>query len=71
MARTPSAASGIQLGQLTELRQRFLFLLGALVVFRIGTYIPEEKLQIGRRYLLPKQTQRAGLKKGDLKIRVP
>ncbi|RTZ79549.1 MAG: preprotein translocase subunit SecY, partial [Gammaproteobacteria bacterium] len=40
MARTPAAASGIQLGQLTELRQRFLFLLGALVVFRIGTYIP-------------------------------
>ncbi len=40
MARTPTAASGIQLGQLTELRQRFLFLLGALVVFRIGTYIP-------------------------------
>ncbi len=40
MALNPSAASGIQLGQLTELRQRFLFLLGALVVFRIGTYIP-------------------------------
>ena len=40
MARPPTAASGIQLGQLTELRQRFLFLLGALVVFRIGTYIP-------------------------------
>jgi len=40
MALNPSAASGIQLGQLKELRQRFLFLLGALVVFRIGTYIP-------------------------------
>ncbi len=41
MALNPSAAAGgIQLGQLTELRQRFLFLLGALVVFRIGTYIP-------------------------------
>jgi preprotein translocase subunit SecY len=28
------------LGRLTELRQRLLFLLGALVVFRISTYIP-------------------------------
>jgi preprotein translocase subunit SecY len=28
------------LGKLTELRQRLLFLLGALVVFRIGTHIP-------------------------------
>ena len=28
------------LAQLTELRQRFLFLIGALIVYRIGTYIP-------------------------------
>jgi preprotein translocase subunit SecY len=28
------------LGKLTELKQRFLFLIGALVVFRIGTFIP-------------------------------
>ena len=28
------------LGRLTELRQRLLFLLGALIVFRISTYIP-------------------------------
>lgn len=28
------------LGKLTELRQRILFLLGALVVFRMGTFIP-------------------------------
>ena len=28
------------LGRLTELRQRILFVIGALVVFRIGTYIP-------------------------------
>ena len=28
------------LGKLTELKQRLLFLLGALVVFRIGTFIP-------------------------------
>jgi preprotein translocase subunit SecY len=28
------------LGKMTELRQRLLFLLGALVVFRVGTHIP-------------------------------
>jgi preprotein translocase subunit SecY len=28
------------LAQLTELRQRFLFLIGALIVYRIGTFIP-------------------------------
>ena len=28
------------LGKMTELRQRLLFLLGALVVFRIGAHIP-------------------------------
>jgi preprotein translocase subunit SecY len=28
------------LGKMTELRQRLLFLLGAIVVFRIGTFIP-------------------------------
>ncbi len=28
------------LGNLTELRQRLLFLVGALVVFRVGTFIP-------------------------------
>lgn len=31
---------GIQMGQFTELRQRILFLLGALIVYRIGTFIP-------------------------------
>jgi len=30
----------MQLGRLTELRQRLLFLLGALIVYRIGTFIP-------------------------------
>jgi len=28
------------LGQLTELRQRMLFLIGALIVYRIGTFVP-------------------------------
>ena len=30
----------MNLGRLTELRQRLLFLLGALIVYRIGTFIP-------------------------------
>ena len=34
------AGSLPNLGKLTELKQRLLFLLGALVVFRIGTFIP-------------------------------
>jgi preprotein translocase subunit SecY len=29
-----------QLGRLTELKQRLLFVLGAIIVFRIGTFIP-------------------------------
>jgi preprotein translocase subunit SecY len=40
MAANPGNAGGMQLGRLTELRQRLLFLLGALIVYRIGTFIP-------------------------------
>jgi len=41
MARTPANLSGGgALGQLADLKKRVFFLLGALVVFRIGTYIP-------------------------------
>ncbi len=40
MAANPSLPGGVQLGQLTELRQRVFFLLGALIVYRIGTFIP-------------------------------
>jgi preprotein translocase subunit SecY len=42
VARSDSsvAASLGQIGRLTELRQRLLFLLGALIVFRIGAHIP-------------------------------
>jgi len=36
MAASPLAS----LGKLTELRQRILFVLGAMVVFRLGTHIP-------------------------------
>lgn len=37
---TPAGLDFSQFGQLTELKQRLLFVLGAIVVFRIGTFIP-------------------------------
>ncbi|MEG3191281.1 preprotein translocase subunit SecY [Lysobacter sp. D1-1-M9] len=42
MARSGNAMSGIGggLGKFTELRQRLLFVFGALIVYRIGCYIP-------------------------------
>jgi len=38
MAKTPG--SGVSMGQLGELRRRLLFVLGAIIVYRIGTFIP-------------------------------
>ena len=38
MAQNPSA--GVSMGQLGELRQRLLFVLGAIIVYRVGTFIP-------------------------------
>ncbi len=35
-----SPAAGIAFGQLTELKRRLLFVLGAIIVYRIGTFIP-------------------------------
>ncbi len=46
-------------------------LLDRMEVIQLPGYIPEEKVQIARRYLLPRQIERAGLKRRDLKIRVP
>ena len=41
MSRSGKAMDGIGgIGKFTELRQRLLFVLGALVVYRIGSYIP-------------------------------
>lgn len=41
MAKAPNIPGGMpDMGKLQELRQRLLFLLGALLVFRIGTFIP-------------------------------
>jgi len=38
MAKNP--AGGVSMGQLGELRRRLLFVLGAIIVYRIGTFIP-------------------------------
>ena len=40
MALNPASTGGMNLGRLTELRQRILFVLGAILVFRIGSFIP-------------------------------
>jgi preprotein translocase subunit SecY len=41
MARSATAMAGLTgAGKFTELRQRLLFVLGALLVYRIGCYIP-------------------------------
>ncbi|HQO01166.1 MAG TPA: endopeptidase La [Spirochaetota bacterium] len=37
-------------------------------IIRLSGYITEEKYEIGRRYLLPKQIEKHGLKKTDIKI---
>ncbi len=37
-------------------------------IISLSGYIAQEKLQIARKYLLPRQLQRAGLKRGQLKL---
>ncbi len=46
-------------------------LLDRMETIQLSGYIAEEKLQIARRYLLPRQLDRAGLNKGDIKIGTP
>ncbi len=43
-------------------------LLDRMEVIPLAGYIAEEKLQIARRYLLPRQVERAGLAKGTVRI---
>jgi ATP-dependent Lon protease len=43
-------------------------LLDRMEVIPLSGYIAQEKLQIARRYLLPRQLKRAGLKRGDIKL---
>ena len=41
MSRDPKSLTGlVGAGKFTELRQRLMFVLGALIVYRLGTYIP-------------------------------
>jgi ATP-dependent Lon protease len=46
-------------------------LLDRMEVIRLGGYLDNEKLSIARKHLLPRQLQRAGLQKGDVKIDTP
>jgi len=46
-------------------------LLDRMEVIQLSGYIAAEKLQIARRYLLPRQVERAGLAKGSVKMGTP
>lgn len=46
-------------------------LLDRMEVITLSGYITNDKLQIARKYLLPRQLKRAGLKRGDVKVSSP
>jgi ATP-dependent Lon protease len=46
-------------------------LLDRMEVIQLSGYIAAEKLEIAKRYLLPRQINRAGLKRTDIKMAVP
>jgi len=52
-----SVASSLARGKLTELRQRLMFVLGALIVFRIGAHIPVPGIDPAALALLFEQTK--------------
>ncbi len=43
-------------------------LLDRMEIIQLSGYIAEEKLQIAKRYLLPRQVERAGLERGSVKV---
>src|SRR5687768_11299480 len=46
-------------------------LLDRMEVVEFSGYVDEEKLEIARRYLIPRQTEQAGLKEGELEVTEP
>ena len=56
MASTPQTLAGVQAG-LTELRQRLLFVLMALLIYRVGTHIPVPGINPDQLRLLFEQNQ--------------
>ena len=46
-------------------------LLDRMEVISLSGYITQDKLQIARKYLLPRQLRRAGLKRGSVKVNSP
>ena len=57
MANAPSMASSMASGKLTELRQRLFFVIGAIIVFRIGAHIPVPGIDPAALALMFEQTK--------------
>jgi hypothetical protein len=57
MAGNPALSGGVQIGQVRELKQRLLFLVLALIVYRIGTFIPVPGVNPGALAALFQQQQ--------------
>ncbi|HEY2347001.1 MAG TPA: preprotein translocase subunit SecY [Xanthomonadaceae bacterium] len=56
MSRDPKSIAGLaSAGKFTELRQRLLFVLGAMIVYRLGTYIPVPGVDPARMLALMQQ----------------
>jgi len=57
VANAPSMASSMASGKLTELRQRLFFVIGAIIVFRIGAHIPVPGIDPAALALMFEQTK--------------